>query len=67
MLLQIVSKVFMFAHIQFFITVYLVGNLSLLGRVFVDLMINTIEGKCLLYMLLLLFSLQLQVVGDMYG
>jgi len=42
----------MFAHIQFSVTVYLAGNLSHLGRVSVDLMINTIEGRRLLYMLL---------------
>jgi hypothetical protein len=57
----------MFAHIQFSVTVYLAGNLSHLGRVSVDLMINTIEGRRLLYMLFFLFSLKLQVVGDMYG
>ena len=42
----------MFAHIQYSVTVYQAGNLSRLGRVSVDLMINTIEGRCLFCMLL---------------
>jgi len=50
-MLQIVSKVSMFAHIQFSVSVYLARNLSHLGRVSIDLMINTIEGRSLLYML----------------
>lgn len=54
----------MFAHVQFSVTVYQAGNLSLLGRVSVDLMINTIEGRCLLHMLLPFFSFHLQVVSD---